>query len=294
MSSDNIIAADPLILQLEQTVAGISNSTLQDIIKYSMLPPGKLIRPRFCLAICNALGAAEENLVSHSVSLEILHVATLLHDDLPAIDNDDLRRGRPSSHKQFSEGQAILAADYMFGWAIERLAGDLSAYFLNKSATALALTCKEIAEGQILDLQNKIEIIDDYLQIIDLKTASLFDCAAYFAGLELRLQGSELEILRDFGRSFGMLFQVLNDWHDHCGANQIVGREVSSDNKNKKNNIFLERFNSERQLVLTGLLQKFDLHYSALVKLSQDIGVSNFAKLESVINPTISEIRRID
>jgi geranylgeranyl diphosphate synthase type II len=293
MNSDNSITP-AIISQLEQVVAGISNSTLQDIIQYSMLPPGKLIRPTFCLAIYEALGGLEGNLASHAISLEILHVATLLHDDLPAIDNDDLRRGRPSTHKKFGEGQAILAADYMFGWSVERLADDLSPYFSNKSATALARTCKEIAEGQILDLQNKIESLDDYFQVIDLKTASLFDCAAYFAGLELRLQDAELEILRGFGRSFGMLFQVLNDCHDHSGSNHIVGREISSDNKNKKTNIFSTQFRAERQLVLANLLQKFNLHYSALVKLSQDLGVSNFAKLESVINPTISEIRRID
>jgi geranylgeranyl diphosphate synthase, type II len=182
---------------------------LEDAVRYALAGGGKRVRPVICLATGEAAGAAPETILPAAASVELVHTFSLVHDDLPALDNDELRRGRPSSWAQFGEANAILAGDALLAEAF-RLA---LSYDTPAVARELAQATLGMIGGQYLDLTGE----SDLAALHRLKTGCLFaasvGCALWAAGVPDSHQGP----WRAFGDELGLLFQIVDDILDGDG-----------------------------------------------------------------------------
>jgi len=189
----------------------LPDNDFKDVLLYSLIPAGKLFRPKLVHALAHDLGQLTQNHFYLASSLEVHHTYTLIHDDLPAMDNDDYRRGKLSSHKKFNEFKAILAGDALLNISF----GLLSSIEHKSLNTLLKLYseytgAKGLILGQVLDLENSIHSIESILEIHTLKTARL---------IQLALEGSYLltdsqidqKIISNLGLAIGISFQLLDD-----------------------------------------------------------------------------------
>ena len=185
---------------------------ISSAINYMLFPGGKRIRPLLTLLLCYDLGGVPQKILPGAVALEIVHTASLIHDDLPAMDNDDSRRGKPTCHKMFGEAVALLTGDYMFSLAIE-LAGKVEADSDSKLmvTTRINRAFSVLCNGQQLDLNPSS--ISEAVLVHEQKTGALFGAAAFIAGIGL-LSSSEMERLARFGVNVGEYFQLLDDRAD--------------------------------------------------------------------------------
>lgn len=187
----------------------------QDSMRYA-LEGGKRIRAVICLATTEAAGADPETALSAAAAIELVHAFSLVHDDLPALDDDDERRGRPSAHVAFGEGVALLAGD---GLLVEGLRLALS-YPTTGPARELAEATAGMIGGQYLDITSADVALDELHR---LKTGCLF---AASVGLGLQVAGvpeAEQAPWRDFGVELGLLFQIVDDIHDEDGYAERIG-----------------------------------------------------------------------
>lgn len=203
---------------------------LHQAMRYSALAGGKRLRPILCMASAEAAGGTAEDGLLPGVAIECLHTYTLIHDDLPAMDNDDLRRGRPTSHRVFGEANAILAGDSLLTFAFEILshcpaAGPL-AFELARAAGS-----RGVAGGQFEDLAAEGQSPDaDTLRFIHLhKTARLFEAACRMGGLTAGAPPSSLESLGEYGRQIGLAFQIADDILNATATPDILGKAVGTD-----------------------------------------------------------------
>ena len=180
-------------------------------MRYSLLDGGKRIRACLCLACCELVGGKMEDALPFAAALEMIHAYSLIHDDLPAMDDDDMRRGKPSSHKAFGEGNAILAGDGLLTMAM-RLLCDVPGQEAAKKA--IFQGALEMAAGQSLDLNVTVRDIDSLQRTHDLKTGALFRAAclsgAYRGGCDEK-EAAHIRILAD---KLGLLFQMTDDLLD--------------------------------------------------------------------------------
>jgi geranylgeranyl diphosphate synthase type II len=199
---------------------------LEEALRYSLLAGGKRIRPVLCLATGEALGCDPRELLPAGCSLELVHTFSLVHDDLPALDDDDLRRGRPSSHVRFGEDVAILAGDALLAEAF-RLA-------LRYPAPDVA---REVAEatlgmigGQYLDVTVDGDLDPDGLRELHaLKTGRLLRAGVTTATAVAGLSESERAPWRRFGDELGVLFQIVDDILDSTGTAEELGKTPGKD-----------------------------------------------------------------
>jgi geranylgeranyl diphosphate synthase type II len=199
---------------------------LEEALRYSLLGGGKRIRPVLCLATGEALGREPAELLPAACSLELVHTFSLVHDDLPALDDDDLRRGQPSSHVRFGEDVAILAGDALLAEAF-RLA-------LRYPSPAVA---RELAEatlgmigGQYLDVTTDGELDADGLRRLHaLKTGRLLRAGVTAATAVAGLAPAEAEPWRAFGDELGVLFQIVDDILDATGTVEELGKTPGKD-----------------------------------------------------------------
>jgi geranylgeranyl diphosphate synthase type II len=199
---------------------------LEEALRYSLLGGGKRIRPVLCLATGEALGRSPEELLPAACSLELVHTFSLVHDDLPALDDDDLRRGQPSAHVRFGEDVAILAGDALLAEAF-RLA---LSYPTPEVARELAEATLGMIGGQYLDVTTNGELDPDGLRRLHaLKTGRLLlscvNCATIVAGV----YGPERELWTAFGREVGLLFQIVDDILDATGTAEELGKTPGKD-----------------------------------------------------------------
>jgi geranylgeranyl diphosphate synthase type II len=185
-------------------------ASLYKACRYTLLNVGKRIRPKLVLAATEALGGDTSFALHPAAAIECLHTYSLIHDDLPAMDNDDFRRGKPSLHRAFPEGHAILAGDYLLTRAFEILAH--APKLTEGQKIALIQTLAKdggdlgMIGGQILDLEASH---DDISMIHSLKTAKLFACSAEFGAI-IASHPARNE-MRQFGEKLGLAFQMLDD-----------------------------------------------------------------------------------
>ena len=206
---DEYLAALPL---------GFHLGSLEEPVRYALQSGGKRIRPVLCLAAADAAGGAVEQAVPAACALELVHTFSLVHDDLPALDDDDLRRGRPSLHVAFGEGVAILAGDALLAEAV-RLA---LSYDDPRIARELAEAALGMIDGQHRDITGDVA---DLEEVERLKTGRLFSAAV---GLGVRAAGvpdEEQTPWRRFGDELGALFQVVDDILDGDGFAALLGEE---------------------------------------------------------------------
>ncbi len=208
---------------------------LGEAMRYSLEAGGKRVRPVLCLLACEAVGGTSAQALPGALALEYVHTYSLIHDDLPAMDDDDLRRGRPTNHKVFGEGHAILAGDALLTEAFGVLAAaDLDP---GKRAEALALLAegagwRGMAGGQALDLEGEtLKTYDlDHLQLIHrLKTGALL-CASVEIGAVLGgASPAERFALRAYGEAIGLAFQIQDDILDATATDAELGKRAGKD-----------------------------------------------------------------
>jgi geranylgeranyl diphosphate synthase, type II len=199
---------------------------LEEALRYSLLGGGKRIRPVLCLATGEAVGREPEELLPAACSLELVHTFSLVHDDLPALDDDDLRRGQPSAHIRFGEDVAILAGDALLAEAF-RLA---LRYPTPDVARELAEATLGMIGGQYLDVRTNGELDAEALRSLHaLKTGRLIlacvNCATAVAGVA----GEERAQWAEFGREVGLLFQIVDDILDATGTAEELGKTPGKD-----------------------------------------------------------------
>lgn len=215
---------------------GQASDRLQEAMRYSVLGGGKRIRPALCLAAARAVGQDSERALVPACTLELIHAYSLIHDDLPAMDNDELRRGRPTAHIAFDEATAILAGDALqtlaFGWLAE--APDLT------DATRLAMV-RELAAasghqgmvgGQAIDLASvgKKLSIGELENMHRHKTGALIEASVRIGALTAEsLSDQRLTALTDYARALGLAFQVQDDLLDIEGDTSVIGKPQGSD-----------------------------------------------------------------
>jgi geranylgeranyl diphosphate synthase type II len=209
---------------------------LHRAMRYSIFAGGKRLRPALCIAACEACGGTAEKAVSAACALELLHTYTLIHDDLPAMDDDTLRRGRPTCHIAFDEATAILAGDALLTLAFEVLAevpGIGSALALE---LARAAGSRGVIGGQAEDIDAEGKTPDatlvDYIHRN--KTAALIRAACVMGGLCAGAGAQTLEKLSAYGENTGLAFQIIDDLLDESATVEELGKDIGSDKARKK------------------------------------------------------------
>ncbi|MGD9571208.1 MAG: polyprenyl synthetase family protein [Thermoleophilia bacterium] len=222
-------AADPLE---REEMAGTEG--LVEAMRHSLLAGGKRIRPVLALATCEALGRDPAELMPAAAAIELVHTYSLIHDDLPAMDDDDLRRGRPTCHVLFGEDTAILAGDALFAEAVRLVAEqqpggpEVRVGILLEISRATGVG--GMVGGQYLDLQDAGSASPVALQRVHaLKTGRLMACAVHCALVLARPPEPVDAALRLFARELGLLFQIVDDILDVAGSEEDLGKAVGAD-----------------------------------------------------------------
>ncbi len=208
-------------------------------MRYSLENGGKRLRPMLVLEFCRVCGGDVKKALPFACAVEYIHTYSLIHDDLPCMDNDDLRRGKPSCHKKFSEATALLAGDALLTHAFECLtSADLSD---EQIASAVALLAQNagvcgMIGGQVLDL--KFETVDpsinDLLTVHKLKTGALISAACLLGCIAADADDEKLAYASSFAYNLGIAFQIKDDLLDIYGDEALLGKPVGSDEENEK------------------------------------------------------------
>ncbi len=213
---------------------------LIEAARYALLGGGKRLRPILALATVQMLGGNQITALSPACTLELIHTYSLIHDDLPCMDDDDYRRGKLTVHRKYSEGHAVLTGDYLLTYAFEVLATDkhLSPDKKVKLITLLSRQsgCDGMIGGQVLDLACEGKKIDlETLRLLHRnKTAALITASVEFGGILADATEQQLMHLREFGENVGLAFQVIDDILDVTSSQAKHGRAVASDLLNDK------------------------------------------------------------
>jgi geranylgeranyl pyrophosphate synthase len=220
-----------------------SSSLIDEAMRYSVLSDSKVIRPGLVMAsgILNN-NLTEDSLITLACSVELIHTYSLIHDDLPSMDDDDMRRGKDSSHVRFGEANAILAGDALHDLAFELIASDED---MNDAAKinavnilAKASGSKGMVLGQYLDIEseklNSNLNLDEIEKIHSLKTGGLIQASILMGQLESSLDIKKQEMLSEFGSKIGLAFQIYDDILDETGDSSVLGKSIKSDIKNQK------------------------------------------------------------
>ena len=214
---------------------------LHEAMRYAAQGGGKRIRPLLVYA-AGQLGDSKDNaevLDAATVAIECIHAYSLVHDDLPCMDNDDLRRGRPTVHKAFDEATALLVGDALQTRAFEILAnanGDASNRLRMISALAAASGSRGMAGGQAIDLESVGKKLDlaGLQQMHAMKTGALLACAVELGGIAVNLNANQLAQLQKYSIALGLAFQIVDDVLDATADSQTLGKTAGKDAANDK------------------------------------------------------------
>lgn len=213
---------------------------LYDAMRYSLLAGGKRIRPVLTLAFCRSSGGDIEKALPMACGLEMLHTYSLIHDDLPCMDNDDLRRGKPTNHVVYGECTAVLAGDALQAAAFDTLlSADVSADALVAAARVLtnAAGTEGICGGQILDMDGEGKELDiGQVNIIHrLKTASMIKAACKIGVIAGGGTEQQYKAAEEYAEGIGLAFQIRDDILDITATTEIMGKTVGKDANSSKN-----------------------------------------------------------
>jgi geranylgeranyl diphosphate synthase, type II len=231
---------------------------LDEAMRYSLMAGGKRIRPVLALATARAVGREPRSVLPLAAALELIHTYSLIHDDLPAMDDDELRRGRPTCHVRYGEDVAILAGDGLYAEAFRLILHEQG----GEAADVLAAVC-ELADatgvngmvgGQYIDVRNLAEEgVVKLRRLHELKTGRLIgaaiECVLLLTGEEAR--GSRLPHFRVFAAELGVLFQIVDDILDVTGTDDALGKPRGSDERHGKLT-YVSRYGLEEARALAG------------------------------------------
>ena len=210
-------------------------ATIHKAMRYSLFAGGKRMRPALCLAAAEACGGTWKQAMPMACAVECIHTYSLIHDDLPAMDDDDFRRGKPTNHKVFGEGIAVLAGDALLTQAFEILA--LSGRNDSYSAADLVLELArasgslQLIAGQVADLEGegKRLPLPELRYIHERKTSALLRCSVRLGGMSANATPTQLAALSDFGYHVGLAFQVIDDILDVTQTSETLGKTAGKD-----------------------------------------------------------------
>lgn len=237
LNNDISIVEDRLIKLLPECANG--QDEVVKAMKYSLSNGGKRLRPVLCLEFARACGADRFDALDFACAVEYIHTYSLIHDDLPCMDDDDMRRGKPSCHKEFGEATALLAGDALLTHAFQILA---SAELDDKK---IALACGLLAQnagvqgmvgGQVIDLKYESETPDlqQLLSVHRLKTGALISAACLLGCIAAGADDEKIAAASAFAYDLGVAFQIKDDILDVVGSTEALGKPVGSDAENNK------------------------------------------------------------
>ncbi|HOL84895.1 MAG TPA: polyprenyl synthetase family protein [Thermoclostridium caenicola] len=225
------------------TVPELPEKTLFEAMRYSLTAGGKRLRPVLSLAVCDMLGGDREAVMPFACAVELIHTYSLIHDDLPCMDNDDYRRGKPTNHKVFGEAMALLAGDALLNTACEImleavLADEKDA--LRKAAAARlimeAAGASGMIAGQVIDMESEQTAVsyDQLCRMHSLKTGALIRASILSAALICGPDERTTQALERYGKLIGLAFQIKDDLLDVEGDAAVLGKSTGSDVRNHK------------------------------------------------------------
>ena len=219
-------------------VGDVAYGKLYEAIRYSLLAGGKRIRPVLTLEFARLGGIDWHLALPYACALELVHNYSLIHDDLPCMDDDDLRRGKPTNHKVFGETMAVLAGDAMQPEAFRLIAqaGGLSAESRIAAAEVLALAAGAdgMVGGQVLDTVYDVEDAAGLTFLNHLKTCAMISAAAELGCVAAGMSREKRQQARDFGENLGLAFQIRDDMLDVEGDQAVFGKPIGSDKEEGK------------------------------------------------------------
>jgi len=206
-----------------------------EAMRYSLFAGGKRLRPILCLAASEAVGGDLKAAMPAGCALEMIHTYSLIHDDLPAMDDDDLRRGKPTNHKVFGEAIAILAGDGLLTEAFVLLS-DYNSLLPERTVQVIgviaeAASCRGMVGGQVVDIlsQNKRADLETVQQMHSRKTAALIAAATESGALAGKGSEAQVAALARYGRAIGLAFQIADDILDIEGDTELLGKTTGAD-----------------------------------------------------------------
>lgn len=208
---------------------------IHEAMRYAVFAGGKRIRPALCLAAAEACGGKRKRALRAACAVELVHTYSLVHDDLPCMDDDDLRRGRPTCHKVYGEGLAVLCGDALLTEAFVVLSGAKATkrYDVSEMVSELASAggSRKLIGGQVLDLQGegKNLTLDELVRIHESKTAALLVASLRLGGMAVNANAKKLKALTDYGYSLGLAFQVIDDILDVTKSTKELGKTAGKD-----------------------------------------------------------------
>lgn len=242
MAEDKVYIEKVLSKILEKRKTNRRESIVYEAIDYSLMSGGKRLRPMILLETYKLFHKDTEAVEPFFAAMEMIHTYSLIHDDLPAMDDDDLRRGRPTCHIKFGEDMAILAGDGLLNMAFEVMTEASLTYELgNKGLRAMACLgnkagTKGMVGGQVVDILNEDKVIDlatiEYIH--QHKTSALLEAAFMMGGYLAGAQDKVIENLEMIGRYVGLAFQIQDDILDITSTEEKLGKPINSDEKNAK------------------------------------------------------------
>ena len=230
---------------LEMLLLGDSHATedvpprLLQALRYSVLDGGKRLRPILVLASAEAVGGDSQVAMPAACAIELIHTFSLIHDDLPCMDDDDLRRGKPTSHKVFGEAIALLAGDALFALAFEMLMTLRTDHARIRACTleiAQASGLHGMVGGQVADMElsRKQATLDDVRAVHRRKTGALIQASTTVGGMIGGGSDQQIDALREYGGAIGLAFQIQDDILYVTGDSQKTGKSGGSDERNEK------------------------------------------------------------
>lgn len=216
---------------------------LVDSMEYSLMAGGKRIRPKLVLEFCKACGGNPENAIAFACAIEMIHTYSLIHDDLPCMDDDDMRRGRPSNHCAFGEDTALLAGDALLTLSFETVLSEKSVKATSAKAVADAgrllanlAGVSGMVGGQFIDLsiEGKKSEVGVLEKMYSKKTGALLKASCMLGCIAAGAEEEKLKAAEEFGGKIGLVFQIIDDVLDVVSTTEVLGKPVLSDEENDK------------------------------------------------------------
>ncbi|GMH41339.1 hypothetical protein BSKO_09249 [Bryopsis sp. KO-2023] len=221
---------------LDQSLPMAKPELIHESMRYSLLAGGKRVRPALCLAACELVGGSIEAAMPSACAMEMVHTMSLIHDDLPSMDNDDFRRGQPTNHMKYGEDIAILAGDAMLSYSFEHIAEATKGVSAERVLRVIGFLGKSVGQvglvaGQVVDLQCEGKEVDrDTLQYIHLhKTAALLEAAVVCGAIVGGASEDDITRLSKYSRNIGLAFQVVDDILDVTQTTEKLGKTAAKD-----------------------------------------------------------------
>lgn len=235
----------------------LPHKKIYEAMEYSLMAGGKRLRPVIMMMTAEMMGRDAKYVLPFAAALEMIHTYSLIHDDLPAMDNDDLRRGRPTNHKVFGEAMAILAGDALLTRAFEAVSEydepgiDKARVLRAISVLAKTSGCDGMIGGQVIDIESKNEDIELLKYLHSLKTGALIRAAGVIGAILAGGTEEQIKAVDEFCKNLGIAFQIQDDILDVCGTEEELGKPIGSDEENEKSTyVTLCGIEKARELVL--------------------------------------------